>query len=145
MDPQPRNLAQLATALESAWLNIPENTFRDVTLFLHVSQQSALRKVVILAFDRWVVTIFSSPNMEMESGISRKICKWNMEFVVKSGNGGLATLTALLWEQGSNPGEGMDVCIVQGWRTNGTRANDGTRQNILGTPSIKNDLHFTLK
>ncbi|GFU90017.1 transposable element Tcb1 transposase [Trichonephila clavipes] len=28
MDPQPRNLAQLATALESAWLNIPENTFR---------------------------------------------------------------------------------------------------------------------
>ncbi|GFW32878.1 transposable element Tcb1 transposase [Trichonephila clavipes] len=29
MDPQPRNLAQLATALESAWLNIPENTFRD--------------------------------------------------------------------------------------------------------------------
>ncbi|KFM72166.1 Transposable element Tcb1 transposase, partial [Stegodyphus mimosarum] len=30
MDPQPRNLAQLATALESAWLNIPENTFRDL-------------------------------------------------------------------------------------------------------------------
>ncbi|GBN69650.1 hypothetical protein AVEN_147705-1 [Araneus ventricosus] len=28
MDPQPRNLAQLATALESAWLNIPVNTFR---------------------------------------------------------------------------------------------------------------------
>ncbi|GFV47148.1 transposable element Tcb1 transposase [Trichonephila clavipes] len=52
MDPQPRNLAQLA-AVESAWLNIPENTFRDLTLFLHVSQQSALRKVVILAFDRW--------------------------------------------------------------------------------------------
>ncbi|KFM68122.1 Transposable element Tcb1 transposase, partial [Stegodyphus mimosarum] len=30
MDPQPRNLAQLATALESAWLSIPENTFRDL-------------------------------------------------------------------------------------------------------------------
>ncbi|GFS54192.1 transposable element Tcb1 transposase [Trichonephila clavipes] len=29
MDPQPRSLAQLATALESAWLNIPENTFRE--------------------------------------------------------------------------------------------------------------------
>ncbi|GBN83879.1 hypothetical protein AVEN_267936-1 [Araneus ventricosus] len=29
MDPQPRNLAQLATALESAWLNIPVNTFRN--------------------------------------------------------------------------------------------------------------------
>ncbi|GFW04219.1 transposable element Tcb1 transposase [Trichonephila clavipes] len=35
--------------------------------------------------------------------------------------------------------------IEQGWRTNGTRASDGTRQNILGTPSIKNDLHFSLK
>ncbi|GFX98130.1 hypothetical protein TNCV_4907771 [Trichonephila clavipes] len=31
MDPQPRNLAQLATALESAWLNIPENTFRNLS------------------------------------------------------------------------------------------------------------------
>ncbi|GFV63379.1 transposable element Tcb1 transposase [Trichonephila clavipes] len=31
MDPQPRNLAQLATALVSAWLNIPENTFRDLS------------------------------------------------------------------------------------------------------------------
>ncbi|GFU68105.1 transposable element Tc3 transposase [Trichonephila clavipes] len=31
MDPQPRNLAQLATALESAWLNISENTFRDLS------------------------------------------------------------------------------------------------------------------
>ncbi|GFW29417.1 transposable element Tcb1 transposase [Trichonephila clavipes] len=31
IDPQPRNLAQLATALESAWLNIPENTFRDLS------------------------------------------------------------------------------------------------------------------
>ncbi|GFW26870.1 hypothetical protein TNCV_1377131 [Trichonephila clavipes] len=31
MDPQPRNLAQLATALESAWLNIPENSFRDLS------------------------------------------------------------------------------------------------------------------
>ncbi|GFU72666.1 transposable element Tcb1 transposase [Trichonephila clavipes] len=31
MDPQPRNLAQLATALESAWLNMPENTFRDLS------------------------------------------------------------------------------------------------------------------
>ncbi|GFU81348.1 transposable element Tcb1 transposase, partial [Trichonephila clavipes] len=31
MNPQPRNLAQLATALESAWLNIPENTFRDLS------------------------------------------------------------------------------------------------------------------
>ncbi|GBN81765.1 hypothetical protein AVEN_22855-1 [Araneus ventricosus] len=30
MDPQPRNLAQLATALESAWLNIPVNTFRNL-------------------------------------------------------------------------------------------------------------------
>ncbi|GBN65399.1 hypothetical protein AVEN_81553-1 [Araneus ventricosus] len=30
MDPQPRNLAQLATALESAWLNIPVNTFRSL-------------------------------------------------------------------------------------------------------------------
>ncbi|GFW42636.1 hypothetical protein TNCV_256971 [Trichonephila clavipes] len=35
--------------------------------------------------------------------------------------------------------------LDQGWRTNDTRANDGTRQNILGTPSIKNDLHFSLK
>lgn len=26
MDPQPRNLAQLATALQSSWLNIPVNT-----------------------------------------------------------------------------------------------------------------------
>ncbi|GFS85606.1 transposable element Tcb1 transposase [Trichonephila clavipes] len=31
MDPQPRNLAQLAMALVSAWLNIPENTFRDLS------------------------------------------------------------------------------------------------------------------
>ncbi|GFX41209.1 transposable element Tcb1 transposase [Trichonephila clavipes] len=31
MDPKPRYLAQLATALESAWLNIPENTFRDLS------------------------------------------------------------------------------------------------------------------
>ncbi|GBL92579.1 hypothetical protein AVEN_83887-1 [Araneus ventricosus] len=30
MDPQPRNLAQLATALESAWLNIPVNSFRNL-------------------------------------------------------------------------------------------------------------------
>ncbi|GBN27246.1 hypothetical protein AVEN_234878-1 [Araneus ventricosus] len=30
MDPQPRNLAQLATALESAWLNVPVNTFRNL-------------------------------------------------------------------------------------------------------------------
>ncbi|GIY40910.1 c4b-binding protein [Caerostris darwini] len=30
MDPQPRNLAQLAPALESAWLNIPVNTFRNL-------------------------------------------------------------------------------------------------------------------
>ncbi|GBM97248.1 hypothetical protein AVEN_254932-1 [Araneus ventricosus] len=30
MGPQPRNLAQLATALESAWLNIPVNTFRNL-------------------------------------------------------------------------------------------------------------------
>ncbi|GFT04065.1 hypothetical protein TNCV_3346151 [Trichonephila clavipes] len=37
------------------------------------------------------------------------------------------------------------IRIDQGWRTNGTRANDGTQQNILGTPSIKNDLHFSLK
>ncbi|GFW92815.1 uncharacterized protein TNCV_1736081 [Trichonephila clavipes] len=33
--------------------------------------------------------------------------------------------------------------LGQGWRTKGTRANDGTRRNILGTPSIKNDLHFS--
>ncbi|GFU56770.1 transposable element Tcb1 transposase [Trichonephila clavipes] len=31
MDPQPRYLTQLATALESAWLNIPENPFRDLS------------------------------------------------------------------------------------------------------------------
>ncbi|GBL95309.1 hypothetical protein AVEN_37757-1 [Araneus ventricosus] len=30
MDPQPRNLAQLVTALELAWLNIPVNTFRNL-------------------------------------------------------------------------------------------------------------------
>ncbi|GBO06883.1 hypothetical protein AVEN_174953-1 [Araneus ventricosus] len=30
MDPQPRNLAQLVTALESVWLNIPVNTFRNL-------------------------------------------------------------------------------------------------------------------
>ncbi|GBM61731.1 hypothetical protein AVEN_256030-1, partial [Araneus ventricosus] len=30
MDPQPRSLAQLTTALESAWLNIPVNTFRNL-------------------------------------------------------------------------------------------------------------------
>ncbi|GBM41431.1 hypothetical protein AVEN_129625-1 [Araneus ventricosus] len=30
MGPQPHNLAQLATALESAWLNIPVNTFRNL-------------------------------------------------------------------------------------------------------------------
>ncbi|GBM47485.1 hypothetical protein AVEN_153697-1 [Araneus ventricosus] len=30
MDPQARNLAQLATALESAWYNIPVNTFRNL-------------------------------------------------------------------------------------------------------------------
>ncbi|GBN55917.1 hypothetical protein AVEN_35452-1 [Araneus ventricosus] len=30
MDPQPRNLAQLTTVLESAWLNIPVNTFRNL-------------------------------------------------------------------------------------------------------------------
>ncbi|GFV50446.1 hypothetical protein TNCV_2081971 [Trichonephila clavipes] len=27
--------------------------------------------------------------------------------------------------------------LEQGWRTSGTRAIDGTRHNILGTPSIK--------
>ncbi|GFV08956.1 transposable element Tcb1 transposase [Trichonephila clavipes] len=31
MDPQPRNLAQLATVLELAWLNIPENAFRNLS------------------------------------------------------------------------------------------------------------------
>ncbi|GFW55961.1 transposable element Tcb1 transposase [Trichonephila clavipes] len=31
MDPQTRNLAQLAMGLESAWLNIPENTFRNLS------------------------------------------------------------------------------------------------------------------
>ncbi|GBM68683.1 hypothetical protein AVEN_9158-1 [Araneus ventricosus] len=30
MDPQPHNLAQLAMALESAWLNILVNTFRNL-------------------------------------------------------------------------------------------------------------------
>ncbi|GBO09667.1 hypothetical protein AVEN_69938-1 [Araneus ventricosus] len=30
IDPQPRNLVQLATALESAWLNTPVNTFRNL-------------------------------------------------------------------------------------------------------------------
>ncbi|GFW65371.1 transposable element Tcb1 transposase [Trichonephila clavipes] len=30
MDLHPRNLAQLATALESAWLNIPGNIFRSL-------------------------------------------------------------------------------------------------------------------
>ncbi|GBM80984.1 hypothetical protein AVEN_156799-1 [Araneus ventricosus] len=32
--------------------------------------------------------------------------------------------------------------LVQGWRTNGTRAIDGTRHNILGTPPITK---FTMK
>ncbi|GFW52691.1 retrovirus-related Pol polyprotein from transposon 297 [Trichonephila clavipes] len=41
--------------------------------------------------------------------------------------------------------DASNYALGQGWRTNGTRANDGTRQNILGTPSIKNDLHFSLK
>lgn len=31
MDPQPRNLAQLATTLESAWLHIPVSTFQNLT------------------------------------------------------------------------------------------------------------------
>ncbi|GFX88403.1 hypothetical protein TNCV_2278711 [Trichonephila clavipes] len=74
MDPQPRNLAQLATALESAWLNIPENTFRDVTLFLHVLQQSALRKVVILDFDRWGSTT-EEPSC---SSVRRSRCSLNL-------------------------------------------------------------------
>ncbi|GFT09212.1 hypothetical protein TNCV_4106361 [Trichonephila clavipes] len=30
-----------------------------------------------------------------------------------------------------------DIAIGQGWRTSGTRAIDGTRRNILGTPPIK--------
>ncbi|GFX65517.1 uncharacterized protein TNCV_4735621 [Trichonephila clavipes] len=30
MDPHPSNLAQLATVLESAWLNLPVNTFRNL-------------------------------------------------------------------------------------------------------------------
>ncbi|GBN15750.1 hypothetical protein AVEN_139065-1 [Araneus ventricosus] len=34
MDPQPRNLAKLATALESTWLIIPVNTFRNLIDFL---------------------------------------------------------------------------------------------------------------
>ncbi|GBM46676.1 hypothetical protein AVEN_261055-1 [Araneus ventricosus] len=51
-DPQPRNLAQLA--LESAWLNIPVNTFRNLIDSLP-ARLAAVRsaKVVILAFDRW--------------------------------------------------------------------------------------------
>ncbi|GFX38193.1 DDE_3 domain-containing protein [Trichonephila clavipes] len=44
MDPQPRNLAQLATALESAWLNIPENTFRDLSDSSCTSRSSPLCK-----------------------------------------------------------------------------------------------------
>ncbi|GFT26791.1 transposable element Tcb1 transposase [Trichonephila clavipes] len=47
MDPQPRNLAQLATALESAWLNIPENTFRDLSdsLPAHLAAVRSVRKI----------------------------------------------------------------------------------------------------
>ncbi|GBM93554.1 hypothetical protein AVEN_153783-1 [Araneus ventricosus] len=54
MDPQPRNLAQLATALESAWLNIPVNTFRNL-----IDSLPALLAAVRSAkggysgFDRW--------------------------------------------------------------------------------------------
>ncbi|GBM85007.1 hypothetical protein AVEN_4029-1 [Araneus ventricosus] len=35
-----------------------------------------------------------------------------------------------------------DEILHQGWRTNGTRAMDGTRHNILGTPQITK---FTMK
>ena len=34
MDPQSRNLTQLTTALESAWLNIPVTTFRNLNDYL---------------------------------------------------------------------------------------------------------------
>ncbi|GFV46855.1 transposable element Tcb1 transposase [Trichonephila clavipes] len=47
MDPQPRNLAQLATALESAWLNIPENTFRDLSDSLP-ARLAAVRSVKVV-------------------------------------------------------------------------------------------------
>ncbi|GFY18276.1 hypothetical protein TNCV_2046821 [Trichonephila clavipes] len=49
MEPHPRNLVQLVAALESAWLNITVNAFRNLIDFLYVAQQSALRKMVILA------------------------------------------------------------------------------------------------
>ncbi|GFV86048.1 DDE_3 domain-containing protein [Trichonephila clavipes] len=44
MDPHPRNLAQLATALESAWLNIPVNTFKNLIHSLSVGL-AAVRSV----------------------------------------------------------------------------------------------------
>ena len=36
MDPQPRNLAQLANSLESAWLNGSMNTFKNLIYSIHV-------------------------------------------------------------------------------------------------------------
>ncbi|GFS59245.1 DDE_3 domain-containing protein [Trichonephila clavipes] len=43
MDHLPRNLAQLATAMEFAWLNIPVNTFRNlINSLLARLQQSTL-------------------------------------------------------------------------------------------------------
>ncbi|GFV47104.1 transposable element Tcb1 transposase [Trichonephila clavipes] len=57
MNPQPRNLAQLATALESAWLNIPENTFRDLSDSLP-ARLAAVRsaKGKPASFDPWTGT-----------------------------------------------------------------------------------------
>ncbi|GBM28639.1 hypothetical protein AVEN_621-1 [Araneus ventricosus] len=43
MDPQPRNLAQLATALEAVWLNIPVNAFRNLMDLIHVTSHPPTR------------------------------------------------------------------------------------------------------
>ncbi|GFW81797.1 DDE_3 domain-containing protein [Trichonephila clavipes] len=54
IDPHPRNLAQLPTAVESAGLNIPVNTFGNLIDSLPVLLAAVYfaRKVVILTFDR---------------------------------------------------------------------------------------------
>ncbi|GFW37686.1 transposable element Tcb1 transposase [Trichonephila clavipes] len=62
MDPQPRNLAQLATALESAWLNIPENTFRDLSDSLP-ARLAAVRSAKATSLSRGP-TVFAKPAVD---------------------------------------------------------------------------------
>ncbi|GIY30474.1 hypothetical protein CDAR_120121 [Caerostris darwini] len=56
MDPQPRNLAQLAMALESAWLNISVNTFRNLIDSLSARLASVRSAEGVLMHERYLVS-----------------------------------------------------------------------------------------